>query len=153
MNKIDPNTLFAIFEQGDEKIYKEHGQEEVLKNPYVLLGMVTRGVENYGLMDIMYSRQYPKEYKSVRKNVKLNYFNKLFSYLERIEGVSAFKNYKISVAFNLVEVYHSLDHMRKYFEDLEIYEKCAILKKYQNVVIKEFQDIKKLDKEKVGSLK
>lgn len=153
MNKIDPNTLFAIFEQGDEKIYKEHGQEEVLKNPYVLLGMVTRGVENYGLMDIMYSRQYPKEYKSVRNNVKLNYFNKLFSYLERIDGVSAFKNYKISQAFNLVEVYNSLDHMRKFFENLELYEKCAIIKKYQNVVINEFHLIKELNIEKVGTLK
>ena len=98
-------------------------------------------------------RQYPKEYKSVRKNVKLNFFNKLFSYLERIEGVSAFQKYKISEAFNLVEVYNSLDHMRKYFESLEIYEKCAILKTYQDVVLEEFQDIKKLDKEKVGSLK
>ncbi len=153
MNKIDPNTLFSIFEQGDEKIYKEHGQEEVLKNPYVLLGMVTRGVENYGLMDIMYSRQYPKEYKSVRKNVKINYFNKLFSYLERIDGVLAFKKYKISEAFNLVEVYNSLDHMRKFFENLELYEKCAIIKKYQNVVIDEFQQIKELNTEKVGSLK
>ena len=43
--------------------------------------------------------------------------------------------------------------MRKYFESLEIYEKCAILKTYQDVVLEEFQDIKKLDKEKVGSLK
>jgi hypothetical protein len=69
MNKIDPNTLFAIFEQGDEKIYKEHGQEEVLKNPYVLLGMVTRGVENYGLMDIMYSRNTLKSIRALEKTL------------------------------------------------------------------------------------
>ena len=43
--------------------------------------------------------------------------------------------------------------MRKYFENLEMYEKCAILKTYQSVVLEEFQDIKKLDTEKVGSLK
>ena len=54
MQKLDPHTLFSIFEQGDEEVYKEHGELEVLKNPFVLMNMVMRGLENYQLMCIMY---------------------------------------------------------------------------------------------------
>ena len=43
--------------------------------------------------------------------------------------------------------------MRKFFENLELYEKCAIIKKYQNVVINELHLIKELNIEKVGTLK
>ncbi len=45
MNRLDPNTLFNIFEQGDEEVYKEHGVEEAQDNPYVLINMVVRGLE------------------------------------------------------------------------------------------------------------
>jgi len=54
MNKLDPHTLFSLFEQGDEEVYKEHGVEDTLKNPYVLLNMVSRGMENYAVMDMIY---------------------------------------------------------------------------------------------------
>ena len=60
MNKLDPHSLFQIFEQGDEEVYKEHGQEDVLNNPYVLMNMVSRGLENYQLMCALYIRNYPK---------------------------------------------------------------------------------------------
>ena len=54
MNKLDPHSLFQIFEQGDEEVYKEHDQEDVLNNPFVLMNMVTRGLENYELMCALY---------------------------------------------------------------------------------------------------
>ena len=50
MQPLDPHTLFSIFEQGDEDIYKEHGLEDTLNNPFVLTGMVLRGVENYHII-------------------------------------------------------------------------------------------------------
>ena len=53
MHKLDPHTLFSIFEQGDEEVYKEHGEMEVLKNPFVLMNMVMRGLENYLLQKRM----------------------------------------------------------------------------------------------------
>ena len=51
MQPVDPHKLFSLFEKGDEEVYKEHGVEEALKNPYVLMGMVLEGMENYQLMD------------------------------------------------------------------------------------------------------
>ena len=36
MHKLDPHTLFSIFEKGDEEVYKENQMEGLLDNPYVL---------------------------------------------------------------------------------------------------------------------
>ena len=51
MKPIDPNQLFNLFEVGDEEVYEENGVKDVLQNPYVLMGMVVRGLENYKLLD------------------------------------------------------------------------------------------------------
>ena len=56
MQPLDKNTLFSIFEVGDEEVYKENNVESLLDNPFVLIGMVVRGVENWHLMDILYTR-------------------------------------------------------------------------------------------------
>ena len=74
MNKLDPHTLFSIFEQGDEEIYKEHNVLGVLDNPYVLIGMVVTGVENFALIDGMYLLRYEEKYAKVRDGIKYKYY-------------------------------------------------------------------------------
>ena len=130
MQKMDPHTLFSIFEQGDEQIYKEHGLEDTLENPFVLMGMVVRGLDNYHLMDQMYMRQYPKRYKQVRRITKYKYFNKLFGYLTRIDSTNFDQFYKIGESFDKSHVFNVLDYLRLYYEGIEEYEKCAIVKRY-----------------------
>lgn len=128
--KLDPHTLFSLFEKGDEEIYKEHGQEEVLKNPYVLMGMVVKGLENFYIMDGMYSRTYGKSYTEGKPRVRYEYFNKLYTYLTRINLDSIDTVYSIGESFQKGEVDMCLNHLRKYFEKIEEYEKCAVLMKY-----------------------
>ena len=128
--------LFSIFEQGDEEVYKEHGMEDALKNPFVLMGMVLRGVENYHMMDMMYSRQYPQQYKNVRSQVKYKYFNKLFLYLNRIDSTKFETFYRIGESFEKEDVYVGLEQIKYYFESLEEYEKCAVIKRFQDLLIK-----------------
>ena len=144
MQPINPHTLFSIFEQGDEAIYKEHGVEDALKNPFVLMGMVVKGIENYNIMDMMYSRQYAKEYAKVRKLTKYKYLNNLFSYLKRIDSTSFDTVYKIGESFDNQQVEKCLDYLRVYYESLEEYEKCAVIKRYS--------DLLTLPKENVGNL-
>jgi len=134
---MDPHSLFSIFEQGDEHIYKEHGLEDTLQNPYVLMGMVLRGVENFHLMDMLYMRQQPKMYKKVRNLTKYKYFNKLFSYLSRINEFDNKIMYKVGESFESNEVYNALEVLLRFFEGIEQYEKCAIIKKYQDLLKKE----------------
>ena len=134
MQKIDPNTLFSIFEQGDEEIYKENGIEDVLNNPYVLIGMVIRGLENYNIMDLMYTRSYPEQYKKVRESVKLKYFNSLYGYLTRIDTSKFESIYAIGESYGAQDVITGLEYMMFYYEKLEMYEKCAVIKKYIELV-------------------
>lgn len=130
MQSLDPNTLFSIFEQGDEHVYREHGVEDVLNNPYVLIGMVIKGVQNYYIMDMMYLRQYPEQYKNVRELTKRKYFNNLFKYLQRINIDEVGDAYSIGSSYEVVEAYHSLTQLRKFYEDAEEYEKCAVIQKF-----------------------
>ena len=80
------HKLFDIFHNEDEAIYEEHGVKKALDSSYVLMGMVVRGVENFHLMDVMYSRQYPKEYKRNRRAIAVKYFSKLLIYLNLLVG-------------------------------------------------------------------
>ena len=134
MQPIDPHSLFAIFEQGDEQVYKEHGMEDALKNPFVLMGMVMKGVENYYMMDIMYVRQYPDQYRHVREAVKQKYFTKLYGYLTRIDSTKFETFYRIGESFEKDDVFLALDTIRTFFEEIEHYEKCAVIKKFQDLL-------------------
>lgn len=135
MQPIDPNKLFDIFQADDEAIYKEHGMSKVLNSPYVLMGMVVRGVENFHLMDVMYSRNYPKEYKRNRPRIILRYFTKLFNYLERIEEEPEKVILDMEQGFDHTQIVMSLDYLRVYFEKIEHYEKCAVLKRYIDIAL------------------
>lgn len=134
MQPIDPHTLFSIFEQGDEAVYRENGVEDVLNNPYVLIGMVIRGLENYNVMDMMYMRSYPEQYKHVRETVKLKYYNGLYSYLTRIDTSKFEPMYKIGESYDSHDVLFSFDTLLHYYEGLEKYEKCAVIKNYMDLI-------------------
>jgi len=132
MNRIDPDTLFSIFEQGDEQVYKEHGMESVLNNPYVLINMVVRGLENYSIMDQMYMYQYPKQYKNSRQVVKYKYFNKLYGYLKRINIEDI--QFEIGESYEVSKSIQVMEDFLMYYERLEQYEKCALIVKYVNLL-------------------
>ena len=144
MHKLDPHTLFSIFEQGDEQIYKEHGQEDILKNPFVLMQMVMRGIENYHMMCVIYQKNYPKQFDRVKHDIKRKYFNKLYGYLQRINYNSIENIYKIGDSFEKKQVGIALDILLKHFEDYEEYEKCGEIVKYiQMLVVEEAKNLLK----------
>jgi len=129
MNKLDPHSLFSLFEKGDEEVYKEHGVENTLKNPYVLLNMVTRGMDNYVIMDMLYMKNNPVSYKHVRKDVKLKYYVRLYNYLERLDIKSIKDNtFTIGDSYDIPNLVNRLDELRLYFEEYEQYERCSVIK-------------------------
>ena len=137
MNKLDPHSLFQIFEQGDEEVYKEHGQEDVLNNPFVLMNMVSRGLENYELMCALYIRNYPKEFIRVEPTIKLKYYNKLYSYLLRIDVDSIEDIYGIGDSYERKDAQTALGTLLRYYEFKEQYEKCSVIVKYIQMLILE----------------
>ena len=133
---MDPNKLFDIFQIGnDEAVYKKHGLERAMDSPYVLMGMVIRGVENYHLMDVMYSRNYPKEYKRNKKSITRRYFSKLYSYLPRITQDPYEVIQEMVNGFDFTQIVVALDYLRDFFEKIEHYEKCAVIKTYLDAAV------------------
>lgn len=134
MQRLDPNTLFSIFEQGDEDIYKEHGMEDVLQNPYVLVGMVVTGVENFYFIDKMCSVKHREDYGRVRDSIKLKYYCKIYNYLTRINLEESNDIYNIGTDFEIDRSLSALNNLLYFFEYIEHYEKCAIIKKFTDLL-------------------
>ena len=134
MQPLDKNTLFSIFEAGDEEVYEENNVSGLLDNPYVLIGMVVRGVQNYHLMDVMYKRSYPQDYAKVRQKIKLNYFLRIAGYLQRLDVKSFSTVYTIGDSFDVQEVQEAFEHLITYFEQIEYYEQCALVKSYLDLL-------------------
>jgi len=134
MLPLDKNTLFSIFEQGDEHIYAEHGMEDTLSNPYVLMNMVVKGLENYKIMDQMYHQQYPKQYKSMKVAIQYKYYNRLLGYLERIDTKGFNDKYQVGDSYELMHNVYMLNNLMFYFERIEQYEKCAIIKTFTTLL-------------------
>ena len=138
MQPLDKDALFSIFEAGDEEVYQENNVTSLLDNPYVLIGMVVRGVQNWHLMDLMYKRSYPKEYIKVRHTIQRKYFLRLISYLERLEVKSFSTIYTIGDSFDSQEVQYTFNILLDYFERFEMYEECAIVKDYLDLLNHEY---------------
>jgi hypothetical protein len=130
MKKIDPHTLFSLFEAGDEEVYKENGIENTLENPYVLMGMVVKGVENFFVLDTIYTKNHKEKYEKIKDVTKYKYFNKLYSYLQRISSKKFEAKYIIGESFDSGTVNSALHTLLYYFEGIEQYEKCAVIKRY-----------------------
>jgi hypothetical protein len=134
MNKLNPHTLFSIFEQGDEEVYKEHDVLGVLDNPYVLIGMAVTGVENFALIDQMYLLRYPEDYGRVRDKVKRRYYTKLYTYLTRVDLAELGDEYKIGEDYDLSRSIDSILDIQIYFQQLEEYEKCKIIQQFSDLL-------------------
>ena len=135
MKPIDPNALFSIFEYKDEDIYQEAGASEILDNPYVLMGMVLRGIENWMMMDELCRNKYPEQYREVRNSIRKKYNDRLDTYLIRIDIDREESIYKIGESFPKVGIANGLNHLIRYYERYEEYEKCGVIKKYLDKIL------------------
>lgn len=136
MKKLNTGDLFDIFSQGDESIYRENHVEDVLDNSFVLFGMVVRGVENYFIIDKIYSNRYGKDYDSMSDSIKLKYFNGLIGYLERINLSQSDTVLELVDEFGPQAIKYALEELLEFYEEREYYEKCAIIFKFYDLFFK-----------------
>ena len=141
MKELSTNKLFDIFSITDEEVYEEHHQGDVMRNPFVLMGMVLRGLENWVMLDMMYTKKYPKQYSSVRNKIRNKYNDRLMGYLDRIDWKKYETIHSIGESYDRREIENGMNHLIKYYEKLEDYEKCAILVEYLNLLYIESVDI------------
>ena len=94
------------------------------------MGMTVTGVENFNLIDEMYLLKHKSDYAKIRPSVKYKYYSKLVTYLTRINIEEAQDAYTVGEDFDIERCLHSLNEMLEYFQDIEEYERCAIVFKY-----------------------
>lgn len=130
MGILPPNTLFDIFEQDDLQVYKEHGLDELVNTPYIRLGLVVTGVDNYKTIDMLYTRKYPTQYEKVRETIKFKYYYKLYTHLVAIPLNEVHILYNRLVEQERIKVNSSLHDLLRYFETQEHFHECAKIFKY-----------------------
>jgi hypothetical protein len=135
MKKLNSDDLFNIFSVGDEEVFKEH-KIAVMDNTFILFGMAIRGVENYFIIDKMYSSRYQEHYVSVRDSIKLKYFNGLVNYLERVKDIQSDTVEYLEDEFGPQAIKYALVELLEFYKELEMYEKCAIIFKFYELFFK-----------------
>ena len=133
MKDLNADNLFNMFSLGDEEIYRENGVEDVLDNSFTLFGMVVRGVENYFIVDQLYKVRFAKDYDKVSESIKLKYFTGLIRYLERVDGLQSDTLSSLEDEFSPQAIKYALEEMLEFFEGIEYYENCALIKKYYDL--------------------
>lgn len=104
------------------------------------MGMIVKGLENFDMMDMLYTKRYPEHYKNVRDMTKYKYYSKLYSYLERIDTKNFNEKYTVGDSFGRENCFVALENMLRYFEKIEQYEKCAVIKRYQTLLLESLVD-------------
>ena len=133
MKHLDADKLFDILLVGDHQVYQEHGVEQLVDDTHTLFGSVIKGVENYYIIDQMYTNRYGEAYNSVREKLRVKYFTNLMRYLVTIDMSRSDTRQNLVDEFGLQPISYALNEMIDCFVQVEQYEKCAILQKFIEV--------------------
>jgi hypothetical protein len=134
MKKISSQQVLKSFDVDYSFGLKTGKTSQGMNKNQVLFKNATIGVEKYELLHIIYSKGYGKVYVDISESVKDRYFNKMFKYLHEIdlEDINSLKEIVPSLDEKVVR--SSLAKLILYFQDLEEYEKCAIIKKILDLI-------------------
>lgn len=127
MKKLDPKELFKVFEMTDEELIQEQDPQAVWDfryHPFILMGMVIKGLENFEMICELYHQREGEAFKSVKDNVQLTYYTSLYKYLYRF-NYQSLEHIESALRHDFDDIAYALSHLRTFFESKEEYEKCA----------------------------
>lgn len=136
MKELDGDSLFSIFENGDQEVFNELYYASAMNNGFIALGTLIRGVGNYVLIDKIYQNRYGKEYDIFKDKLKLRYFLGLISYLKSVNNLDDELAQEILDEFGESCVIYNFQELLYFFEQQEQYEKCVLIKKYLDIFLK-----------------
>ena len=135
MKELDPSRLFDLFDKEEEIQEQSIDKKWISKNnPFILMGMVVRGVENFYILQEIHSNKNNREDLSKeekRKVIKYSYYKSLFKYIERINQDSML-DLEQCLIHDLEIITLALNDILSLFESYEEYEKCSIIKSLQD---------------------
>lgn len=131
MKKLtNKDKIFSLFEvDKDKEIYKEAEREDVFDEFLTRVGTLLVGVENYEILDKIYTLKYRELYSNSRKNIKKRYFNSLFEYIKDLDLEEQEDLKTLSISFKEERFMKALNKFLIFFQEKEEYEKCATIQK------------------------
>jgi hypothetical protein len=136
MKKINSKQVLKSFDLDYSLGFGNRKDADKLSPTQVLFRNATLGIEKYELLHIIYSKGYGKVYEDIADSVKHRYFTKMYNYLVdiKLEEVDSLNEIIPSLDEKVVKT--SLNKLILYFQDLEEYEKCAVIKKILDLLKK-----------------
>ena len=126
MKKLDSNELFDIFSQHDQDMLGE----QLIDNDFITFGNIIMAVQNYYLLDQIYSYRFAKHYDSVKDSIKMKYFTGVMRYFDRIDILQSDTIEHLNNEFGNQMIVDVLQQMISFYEKEEHYDKCAIIFKF-----------------------
>ena len=135
MKELDPSRLFDLFDKEEEIQEQSIDKKWISKNnPFILMGMVVRGVENFYILQEIHSSKNSREdlnKEEKRKVIKYSYYKSLFKYIQRINQDSML-DLEQCLIHDIEIITLALNDILSLFESYEEYEKCSIIKSLQD---------------------
>lgn len=138
--KMDKDKIFNLFEISPNDKIEEKNKSLVIFNnsPYHKLGMFTKLIVNHFVFHNKLEKFLKKEeptynVESTREASEFVVFNRAFNYLNQIDPSDKEVIFAI-LDFNDKILNKTLESALHYFEELEEFEKCAHIFKFQNIL-------------------
>ena len=134
MKELDPSKLFDLFDKEEEIQEQSVDSKWISKdNPFILMGMIVRGVENFYILEEIHSNKNHKEdlnKQERRRVIKYSYYKSLYKYIQRINQNSML-DLEQCLIHDLEIIDLALNDIRTTFESYEEYEKCSTIRDLQ----------------------
>ena len=136
MKKLNPDSVFQIFNQDDREIFQEAGMEHLMNEDYMLIGMAVKGIDNYEILDKINKEKLKELYLEIKDGVKYRYFCKMYDYLYRVKLNKLEDLFDFVQVLGVKDVYSSFEILLSYFREIEDYEKCLYLHDLQKRLLR-----------------
>lgn len=139
MNKDKIFSLFDDSSEAQEKVKEQKKSLAVFNNsPYHKLGMFTKLIVNHFIFHAKLEKFLKKEeptynVESTREASEFVVFNRAFNYLNQINPLDKEVTFAV-LDFDSKILTKTLESALIYFENLEEYEKCAHIHKFQKIL-------------------
>lgn len=139
MNKDKIFSLFDDSSEAQEKVKEQKKSLAVFNNsPYHKLGMFTKLIVNHFVFHAKLEKFLKKEsptynVESTREASEFVVFNRAFNYLNQINPLDKEVTFAV-LDFDSKILTKTLESALIYFENLEEYEKCAHIYKFQKIL-------------------
>ena len=134
MKKINADNIFSVFSTTDQSSIPGTEVDAIDHCHNAIAGLLI-GVENFYILDHLYTAKYNDSYNSMRQSLQLKCYSTLLQNVDRYDEIPSGTVKSIKKQFGKPMIEFALNDMLKCFLDIEMYSHCASV----NRLIKTFK--------------